>query len=576
MKKHLSLIFLYITVFLAAISRFSSLLSVPVSLFSDEVDIGYQVKSLWSTGKDYQGNAYPLQFHSFSDVRTALPIYATALVGKIPGISLDLAIRLTPAIFSVLTIFLSYFLVNELFNLFFNKSKHGFLKPGLWFAVFLTVLPWHFTYSRTGFELSMLFFVVFLGLYSYVIYLKNNKNGYYLLSLFILSLIPLIYSTAKLSVLFVPFILAALPGSVTKMVHGNRLFWIPILFLPLLILFINGGAAKRFNEISIFTDPTIATQTDFARKSDLGPNAQVGSSPSVTSRVAHNKVILVLNSFVRNLINPVSSSFLFIQGDTNPRHAVQNWGMLPKILLIPLLVGIFYLFSTRNYRALLFLLFFGIAAIVPASLTRDGWNHSSRLFLLILPLVFLSAVGMDFLGSKSKVVVALILLGLICESFLYFHSYFRHYLYDSERDWHAGMKEMVLYAKNHPDKNIVMTRRYEPPLIFYLYYTDYSPSLFQKLARANTFHTDIDPKLNLEGVRFSDSNVYFASIKDAHIQKPFVLSNAVYVLTRSEMNEAFGSGSTLPTPIVVLPSGEPFLYAIDVDEATKSGTSNPR
>ncbi|KKS63678.1 MAG: hypothetical protein UV32_C0037G0004 [Candidatus Collierbacteria bacterium GW2011_GWF2_42_51] len=87
------------------------------------VDIGYQVKSFLSTGKDYQGNKFPLQFHSFSDVRTSLPIYSTALVSFIPGVSLDLAIRLTPAIFSLLSIILIYFLTNNLFALFKIKTE---------------------------------------------------------------------------------------------------------------------------------------------------------------------------------------------------------------------------------------------------------------------------------------------------------------------------------------------------------------------------------------------------------------------------------------------------------------------
>jgi len=93
---------LLLVLLLGASLRLYGLLQNPISLFSDEVDMGYQVRSFLSTGRDYQGNWLPLQFHSFSDVRTALPIYATALVSLIPNLSLDLAVRLTPAIFAIL------------------------------------------------------------------------------------------------------------------------------------------------------------------------------------------------------------------------------------------------------------------------------------------------------------------------------------------------------------------------------------------------------------------------------------------------------------------------------------------
>jgi hypothetical protein len=69
-----------------------------ISLYSDEVDIGYQVISFLSTGSDYQDiPPFTVSFfrrrpHFASDI-----LDGTILL--IPGISLELAIRLTPAIF---------------------------------------------------------------------------------------------------------------------------------------------------------------------------------------------------------------------------------------------------------------------------------------------------------------------------------------------------------------------------------------------------------------------------------------------------------------------------------------------
>jgi len=242
MFKNKSLLLLAVIVFLSAFSRLYRLDLNPPSLYSDEVDIGYQVKSLLETGKDYQGYTLPLQFHSFSDVRTSLPIYATTLVSLIPGVSLDLAIRLTPAIFSLLSIILIYFLTNNLFTLFKIKKENNLLEPGVWASLSLSLLPWHYTYSRIGFELSMLFFFVVFGLFLYTRFLQNKNKTLLVLGLVVLSLVPMVYSTAKLSVIFYPLILFLLPGGYEFFKIKKNWVYLLILFIPLGVLFLNGGA----------------------------------------------------------------------------------------------------------------------------------------------------------------------------------------------------------------------------------------------------------------------------------------------------------------------------------------------
>lgn len=555
------IILLCIFVF-AFFSRFSLLNYAPASLFSDEVDIGYQVKSLLTTGKDYYGNFLPLQFHSFSDVRTALPIYATALVSKIPGVNLDMAIRLTPAIFSLLTIILIYFFTNSLFSLFGLVGEKASFKPGLWASLVLTLTPWHYTYSRTGFELSMLIFFFLLGIFLFIKFLENKKISFLVWSLIVLSLTPMVYSTAKLSIIFYPVLLLLLPGSF-------KIFWkkkisllFLILFIPLGILLLSGGAAQRFNEISIFTDPTISTQTDFLRKEDLGPDAAVGSGTGILSKIAHNKVVFIGKSFIRNIINPLSAGYLFLAGDTNPRHAVQGWGMLLKILLIPLLFGLYKLCAGKKLNFIYLLSTLSFIGIFSAALTRDGWNHSSRNFLLIVPLTLAISYGIYKLSESSRWLLCLFLSVMFLESFLYFHDYWYHYRYDSERDFHAGLKEAVNFSKEFKDTPIIITRKYEPPLIFYLYYADFPPARFQEMAKANNFYVDIDPKLNLEGKRFGDTNVYFASVQDPTTKDPLRLKYGLYILMPDEAKQIPLKKGQEPVVVSTLPSGEVLFYGI--------------
>lgn len=565
MFKNKSLLLLVAIVILAAFSRLYRLDLNPPSLYSDEVDIGYQVKSLLATGKDYQGYTLPLQFHSFSDVRTSLPIYATSLVSLIPGVSLDLAIRLTPAIFSLLSLTLIYFLTNNLFTLFKIKKENSLLEPGIWTSLSLFLLPWHYTYSRIGFELSMLFFFVVLGLFLYTQFLQNKNKKLLVLSLIVLSLVPMVYSTAKLSVIFYPLILFLIPGGYEFFKTKKTWVYLLILLIPLSVLFLDGGAGKRFSEISIFTDPTASTEIDVIRQVDLGSSPSVGSIPDLNTKIVHNKIVFVINTLTKNLINPISGGFLFLQGDENQRHAVTGWGMLEKSLIIPLLLGLYFLVSKKHKRFLALLVVLWISATTPAALTRDGFNHASRNFMLILPLVLLISTGFHHLLKSSKLLTILLIVLLLIESALYFHDYWYHYQYDSQRDWNYGLKQVILETNKYPGRPIIITRNYEPPLIYYLYYANFPPTKFQEMYQTNTFLEKVDQKLNIEGERLTMTDVYFASIIDKELANPFLIKNGVYVLTYNEYLETKEPNHSL-IETIKFPTGFPVFYILDTNK----------
>src|SRR3990170_1862219 len=61
--------------------------AVPVSLFSDELDVGYQAYSIIKTGRDYSGNVLPLHFQSYADARAPLYIYASIPTVAVFGIT---------------------------------------------------------------------------------------------------------------------------------------------------------------------------------------------------------------------------------------------------------------------------------------------------------------------------------------------------------------------------------------------------------------------------------------------------------------------------------------------------------
>src|SRR3989338_1011954 len=86
---------------LGSILRLYQLGTVPLGLFGDEIDAGYNAFSFLKTGKDYNGNFLPIHFESMGDYR---PFgFILALVPSIAILGLnDFSVRLVPAVWGIL------------------------------------------------------------------------------------------------------------------------------------------------------------------------------------------------------------------------------------------------------------------------------------------------------------------------------------------------------------------------------------------------------------------------------------------------------------------------------------------
>ena len=103
---------LLIIILFAAFLRLWKLSSVPVSLFGDELDVGYHAYSILKTGKDYSGNFMPLHFQSLAEWRTPLYLYSAVPTVAIFGVS-QLGVRLPAAMFGILGVWGLYLLVKN-------------------------------------------------------------------------------------------------------------------------------------------------------------------------------------------------------------------------------------------------------------------------------------------------------------------------------------------------------------------------------------------------------------------------------------------------------------------------------
>lgn len=551
-----SKILLILILTLATILRIWRLDSVPVSLFGDELDVGYHAYSLSKTGKDYTGNMAIFYLNSLADKKAPLYSYLAVPTVGIFGIS-PLGIRLPAAFFGVLGI-LFFYLVVELWS----KNK----KIALLGAFLLTFSPWHIHYSRWGFEGTLMLFLFLMGFYSFLRSFTNNK--FIVISVFAFSLTPYTYHSAKA---FLPLILTAIViiwWKEIKEISKKCLLAASVILLVLIgslaIDSIFGTSAERLGSLSIFNDPKNVGEIGFDRVRDM----QMGEG---YSRLFHNKATLLFSKITNNYLESFSTQFLFIRGDINLRHSILQNGEFYKYQFFLLILGlIFFTIKPMSKKYKAFISAWVILAPLPSIITTSGGNHASRLLFLILPLVFFIALGVYhgyfYLGERLRKIYVFIFGAIFIASFiLYQHNYWVHYPWDSQKWWQAGFKEAIQTAVLEGKKydQVIISQADEPALIFFLGWSQYPPAEFQQKYPL--------VKENLEGIGevFRLDKYYFPPIgKERGLYElgSILPKNTLYLATAKEIKlDLIKEPQRVPSDLVLIksityPSGEPVFY----------------
>lgn len=428
-----------------------------LSLFGDEIDVGYQAYSLLNTGKDYKGNFLPTYIQSLSESRAPLLIYTS-----IPGIKLfgltEFGVRITPVIFGVLSIYLLYKLI------FFLSSSFSL---AFFSSLVMSLSPWHFHYSRTSFEVTLLLSLILFGVYLFQKFIQSSKAHYLYLAIISFGLTFYTYNTANI---FVPLLVVFLILTNFKKVFSIKpkkiiiSFGLTILLItPIFLQIISGRAANRFGLISIFNDPKTISQIVDRRTSFSATNPN-------KERFFYNKITMWTTTFFQNYLEAFSPLILFNKGDiTNIRHNIPQFGLL-FLSFVPLIfIGLIQ--SPKNkFRQLMF--YWLIISPIASSLTTQGGHHPTRLFIMIPPLVYFVAQGILALSSSkvfSKLLLIIISFTLIYEISFYYHEYFYRYPKDSFEYWNYGYKELIQSTPNNYQNLYVSNSKYNSllPFVFY-------------------------------------------------------------------------------------------------------------
>jgi 4-amino-4-deoxy-L-arabinose transferase-like glycosyltransferase len=432
-----------------------------LELFGDELDAGYQSYSILLHAKDYRGNWLPPYMESFSEWRAPGLMYAMVPFIKIFGLN-EWGVRMPSVFFGVGSIVGFYWLLIRL-----KATK----KVALWSVLFLAISPWHIQYSRSAFELTLLSAMLVWGMGYLHKGIIEKKNIYVVWSALVFSIAIYTYNTANIYVpLFCLVMLilfkANLKQAFVLIVSGA------IICLPLIYQIVFGHAAERFSKVSITNNKEVVALINDYRNAD---------NSSLTSKVFFNKYTVSLRRILFNYSNAFSGDFLFRTGDVTFRHSLHQVGYLYWVMLPLIIIG---LLSANKYMVLWLLI-----APIPSSLTYDGYNHGSRLFLLVFPLCYLAANGLANVKKKWSVIVGLV---LIFEFVFFQYYYWNFYRDESWRWWHTGYKSAMTYVlenKEHYD-HVLIDNTYEPALIRYLFWNKIDPKEIMSLVDKGNYCVD--------------------------------------------------------------------------------------
>ncbi|HOX96121.1 MAG TPA: glycosyltransferase family 39 protein [Candidatus Woesebacteria bacterium] len=488
-KKRTGWILILFVVLLALMVRFVRLDAVPASLYYDEIDLGYQIRSLLSTGKDYRGGLSPFYLRSFNTDKTPFPIYFSVLPSLFFS-SPEYQVRAGAALAGVICVILAMILVYQL-----TGKKNASIITGLVFAF----SPWQIQFSRMAFE-AIFMLVVFLASVSVFLYWKDSKKNWaFYLSAVLFGLNVYTYRTMSL---FGPILV----GLVTVIYFRD--FWrqgwwrlgvwlsiIAIFVLPFIYATTIGSADQaRINQISVFSDPM--TQVKVLRNREVDSNdygnPQIGKKAVWWSPIFHNKVLTPLVNFGSNYLKNYSTEFLFLTGDPNGRHSVTNMGELLFIDSLGLIVGLTFVFKNikdKKYQLLLCLLIFSPVA---SDLTMDGAYHASRLMILAGPMLLIVGLGyfslLEILFKNKKLWLGIPLItGLwLLSTIFYLHRYFVHFPIESSRQFGYGYKQAMIKIADVEDqfKAIRLTNLNDPPMLYYFFWRNEAPINVQEYGTA--------------------------------------------------------------------------------------------
>ncbi len=471
-------------VFVASILRLWQLGSIPPSPDWDEAALGYNAYSILLTGKDEYGKVLPVVLRSFDDYKPAFYVYLIVPLIKLFDLS-TFTVRLPSAIFGVIAVVATFFLVQTIFD------KHKYRDSlSLLAAFILAISPIALQVSRIAFESNVGMALNLLAALFFIRGLKNHKLIFLSVACAVLSIYT--YQSEKVFTPLFMFVLVviywknffALPK---RYIVGSIVFGIIIISPMLIFLTTNKAALLRAQATSILADKTGLLKQNVTRQTyDRQSGDKLG-------QVLDNRRFEYAKDFVAGYISHFDFNWAFINGDLK-RHHAPNTALLYLWEIPFLLLGIYYLiFGEIETKTKLLVFSWFLIAPVPAAFTT-GVPHALRTLNFLPTFQIFTAVGLlgaIHVGLKNKNKLRYLpILGaaiFIVFNFIFFlDQYYNQQNYFYAAEWQYGWQQAVDFVKpveGKYDKIIVSTKEpLDEAHMFFAFYLKYPPLDYQKTA----------------------------------------------------------------------------------------------
>ncbi len=496
MKKY---VWLFLIVLLAAALRFWHVTQVPPALNSDEVAIGYNAYSILKTGRDEYGARLPLTFRSFDDYKMPMYVYMVSGSMKLFGYG-DFAVRFPSALFGTLTVFVTYFLVKELFKRWDARESIA-----LFSALFLSISPWSLQFSRSGYEANVAVFFIVLGVY---LFLKGLSRGWLMTASSIsLSLAVWTYLTPRI---FVPFLVLGL-----ALIYGKALWKIKYaaavaivvaaaILWPIARMSLSPEGQMRAAGVSAFNNAA-----DLAKSADRTLRDQSAGMKYFT--VFDNRRLTYAVTFLRGYFEHFDPTFLFLDKSIE-KYRAPDVGLLYVFELPLLLAGSYVL--VRKWSPASAVIFWWVAIAPIAAAFTLQLPHPVRTLVFLPTFQIISAAGVVLCihQLKKRTSVIRYMLGftgifiVLVSVAYYLHQYYVVLPVEDAPYWYVGRKEMtqeLTRVKSEYDA-IYVSNSLDFPYVFYLYYSHTDPAVYRR--QGGTVSGGFEEQRNHVG------NIYFRSI----------------------------------------------------------------
>jgi 4-amino-4-deoxy-L-arabinose transferase-like glycosyltransferase len=540
------LLVLILIVIVAGFLRFNQLGSNPPSLTWDEVAWGYNAYAIGIDGKDEFGKFLPYDYLlSFGDYKPPLYAYLAVIPIKLFGLT-EFAIRFPSALFGTLAVLVTYFLTRELFQSYAKKHKKDNEAEivALLAAFFLAISPWHIMLSRAAFEANIAAFFIMTGVWLFLVAVQRKL---YILILSVVCFVLSLY-TFNSSRVAAPIIFVCLAfGFYKTLWHQKKTSLLAfgvglLLILPIIQFLLSPDAKLRYEEVNIFSDPKIVETA----------NQQVTNDNNAWwSKIIHNRRIAYGREFFAHYTDHFNPSFLFINGDENPKFSSHDVGQLYLWDLPFLIIGIIFLIKKRVTHWWILPLWL-LIAIIPAATARET-PHALRTESTLPTWQIMTAFGfvtlVDFLKRYKTAFVTISAVLLLFFVVYFLHGYYSHYPKEYPKEWQYGYKDAIRYIKENQAKygQVNISSAIERGYIYTLFYLQYDPQAFRKEAkiRGNDFgfvHIDNFGKYffgeDPEKIPTHSKNVLYITAAD-HVPEKVKVLKEFYLLNGKKLLVAY-------------------------------------